>query len=117
MFDVFQNKRREPRVKIHTHVTVSGHDANGVMFTCETVTVDVSPHGAALAINHPVRCGTILDFATRNYSFRTRAVVRSVEHDRASGGVIVGLEYLDDLTNPVVIWSRPESDRPPRSSE
>jgi PilZ domain-containing protein len=107
MFDVYSNKRREPRVKLHTHVTVSGCDANGDMFTCDTVTVDVSPHGASFMIESPMRCGSIVDFSTRNYQFRTRAVVRAVDRDRATGNVIVGVEYLDEAKNPVVIWDTP----------
>ena len=107
MLDVYSNKRREPRVKLHTHVTVSGCDANGDLFTYDTITVDVSPHGAAFAIESPMRFGTILDFATRDYTFRTRAIVRSIDRDRATGNAIVGVEYLDEATNPVVIWAPP----------
>ena len=109
MFDVYKNKRREPRVKLHTHVTVSGHDANGDLFTYDTVTVDVSPHGASFTIDNAMRCGSIVDFVTRDYTFRTRAVVRSVDRDRATGNVIVGVEYLDEATNPVVIWATPSA--------
>jgi hypothetical protein len=106
MFDVYQNKRREPRVRLHTRVTLSGRDTNGEKFLCETVTVDVSPHGASLAVDHPLSQGEIVDFATRDYSFHTRAVVRSVERDRTTGTTVVGVEYLDDARNPVVIWKQ-----------
>ena len=106
MFDMYKNKRREPRVKLHTHVTISGRDANGERFHCETVTVDVSPHGASLAIDYPVGQGEVVDFATRDYSFHTRAVVRSVERDRITGSTVVGVEFLDDARNPLVIWER-----------
>jgi hypothetical protein len=109
MLDVYRNKRREPRVKLHTHVTVSGCDANGDLFACDTVTVDVSPHGASFVIENPMRCGAVVDFSTRNYKFQTRAVVRSVDRDRATGHVIVGVEYLDEAKNPVVIWTMPEA--------
>jgi hypothetical protein len=47
-----------------------------------------------------------VSFSTRDYAFSTRAVVRSVELDRTAGGALVGLEYLDESRNPVVIWSR-----------
>ena len=114
MLDVYKNKRREPRVKLHTHVTVSGCDANGDLFTCETVTVDVSPHGASFVIESPMRSGAIVDFSTRDYRFQTRAVVRSVDRDRATGNVIVGVEYLDEAKNPVVIWTTPSA-RPVQS--
>ena len=114
MFDVYKNKRREPRVKLNTHVTVSGRDANGDPFAYDTVTVDVSPHGASFMIENPMRCGTIVDFITRDYTFRSRAVVRSVDCDRSTGNVIVGVEYLDEATNPLVIWA-PPSARPLQS--
>ncbi len=106
MLDVFKAKRREPRVKLHTFVIVTGRDANGEIFSAETVTVDVSPSGAALRISAPLTCGTVLNFSTRDYEFSTRAVVRSVELDRANGGALVGVEYLDESRNPVVIWAR-----------
>jgi hypothetical protein len=111
MFDIFKNKRREPRVKLHTHVTVSGSDANGEIFSYDTITVDVSPHGASIALETPIRCGTIVDFMTRGYEFRTRAVVRSVEPDRKTSLLIVGVEYLDEATNPIVIWAKPSRRR------
>ena len=114
MFDIYRNKRREPRVKLHTHVTVSGCDANGDLFTFDTVTVDVSPHGASFTMEDPMRCGSIIEFVTRDYTFRTRAVVRSVDRDRATGNVIVGVEYLDEAKNPVVIWTTPSA-RPVQS--
>ena len=109
MIDVYKNKRQEPRVKIPTHVIVSGSDADGEPFRCETVTVDVSPHGASLALELPLRRGAIIDFAARDYSFHTRAVVRSIDSDRATGATIVGIEYLDDRCNPIVIWNGPAS--------
>ena len=107
MFDVYQNKRHEPRVKLHTHVIVSGCDANGEKFLCDTVTVDVSPHGASLALDHPMRCGDVVEFVARDYMFHTRAVVRSVDQDRTTGTTIVGVEYLDAARNPIVIWNPP----------
>lgn len=107
MFNVFLAKRREPRVKLNTHVTVSGRDAYGETFSCETVTMDVSPHGASLTIDRTVRCGTVVDFRTRDYEFRSRAIVRTVDMNRETGASTVGIEYLDEATNPVVIWSLP----------
>ena len=106
MLDVFKSKRREPRIKLHTKVIVTGRDANGEIFSAETVTVDVSPRGASLMLTSPLSCGTVVNFSTRDYVFSTRAVVRSVEIDRVSGGSLVGVEYLDDSRNPVVIWAR-----------
>lgn len=109
MYDVFKNKRREPRVKLHTRVTVSGSDANGARFTCDTVTVDVSPHGAAVAVEGSMRRGAVVDFRTRDYEFHTRAVIRTVDVDRESGRSIIGIEYLDEVTNPVIIWMHPST--------
>lgn|SRR5262245_33515136 len=106
MLDVFTLKRREPRVKLHTHVIVTGRDANGDVFSAETVTIDVSPRGAALRLQSRVTMGTVLNFATRDYKFSTRAVVRSIENDRENGGSLVGVEYLDESRNPLVIWPR-----------
>jgi hypothetical protein len=106
MLDVFQSKRREPRVKLHTKVIVTGRDANGEVFSAETVTVDVSPSGASLRLESPLACGMVVTFSTRDYYFSTRAVVRSIEADGENGGALVGVEYLDDSRNPLVIWAR-----------
>jgi len=115
MLDVYQNKRREPRVKIHTRVTVSGEDKAGNRFSIDTITVDVSPHGASVCLEQALERGTVVEFATQSYTFRTRAVVRTVDADRSSGTHVVGLEYLDDHVNPVVIWRSPGSDRQTRT--
>ena len=113
MLDVYWNKRLEPRVRLHTHVAISGRDANGEKFHCETVTCDVSPRGASLALEHPMRCGEIVNFVARDYPFHTRPIERPVERDRETGRIVIGVEYLDDARNPVVIWSRPAQDREP----
>jgi hypothetical protein len=115
MYDVFKGKRREPRVRLNTAVTVTGLHANGEAFSYDTITVDVSPGGAAVRIAGSIACGTIVDFATRGYAFRTRAVVRSVEIDQVTGTSVVGVEYLDEARNPIVIWSPPSSRRPASS--
>lgn len=104
MYDLFKRKRREPRVKLNTSITVSGKDANGQAFSCDTATADVSPHGASFTLDVPIRCGAIVEFRTRNYNFNVRAVVRTVEVDVVAGCSVVGVEYLDEATNPVVIW-------------
>lgn len=110
MLDVYNNKRREPRVKIHTRVIVAGCDCNGEDFRAETTTVDVSPHGASVCLEQNLVRGSVVEFATQGYSFRTRAVVRAIEADRSSGTHLVGLEYLDDAVNPVVIWGDAHND-------
>lgn len=115
MLDVYNNKRREPRVKIHTRVLVVGCDANGDDFRAETTTVDVSPHGASVCLEQNLVRGSVVEFATQGYSFRTRAVVRAIEPDRVNGTYLVGLEYLDDAVNPVVIWGCGNGDRQSRA--
>lgn len=104
MLDVYNNKRREPRVKIHTRVIVAGSDSNGDDFRAETTTVDVSPHGASVCLDQSLVRGSVVEFATQGYAFHTRAVVRIIEADPLTGSFVVGLEYLDDAVNPVVIW-------------
>lgn len=101
--DIFSKYRREPRVKINTRVLVSGSGEGGE-FCQETVTVDVSPHGAAFPLDFKTKQGAILDFKASDYSFHTQAVVRCVVSDRSTGRVIVGVEYLGDTRNPLVIW-------------
>lgn len=115
MLDVYNNKRREPRVKIHTRVIVAGCDANGDDFRAETTTVDVSPHGASVCLEQNLVRGSVVEFATQGYSFRTRAVVRAIDRDHESGSHLVGLEYLDDAVNPVVIWGQGQNDRQSRA--
>ncbi len=104
MFDIYRIKRHEPRVKLNTRVEVSGYDANGEFFALETHTVDVSPHGASVYLEAAIPRGTEVTFSARDYAFKTRAIVRSVDTDRATGYSTIGVEYLDDVTNPLVIW-------------
>jgi hypothetical protein len=103
MVSVYTIKRKEPRVKLSTPVTVTVADENGIGTTYETSTIDVSPHGASVRLTAPLAIGAVVSFAARRYSFVTRAVVRSAVHDRASGVYSVGVEYLDKR-NPIVVW-------------
>ena len=105
MSDMSFNRRREPRVRIRTAVTVSGCSANGDLFTAHTKTLDVSPHGASVALGVPMRVGTTVDFRNDDGSFATRAAVRCLKRDPATGLSVVGLEYLGEETNPVVPWA------------
>jgi hypothetical protein len=116
MVSVYSVKRREPRVKLNTSVvvTVPGDGAAGPSF--ETTTIDVSPHGASVRLPEPLALGAVVRFAAKRYAFATRATVRSVAADRATGDYCVGLEYLDDV-NPIVGWptgaGRPAASEPP----
>jgi hypothetical protein len=104
MVSVYSLRRKEPRVKLRTRVTVmiTTEGTSGV--SIETTTVDVSPHGASIHLDDPLPIGSVVRFAALRYAFATRAAVRSVVPDRA-GGYLIGLEYLDE-TNPIVVWSR-----------
>jgi len=112
MFDVYRMKRREPRVKLNTRVEITGYDDRGTYFAFTTKTVDVSPHGASVHLESPIPAGTEVSFIAQDYDFRTRAVVRSVDIDRATGFTTVGVEYLDESTNPIVIWKTARHRRP-----
>jgi hypothetical protein len=105
MASVYTVKRKEPRVKLNTPVAVTVSDRDGVGTSFETTTIDVSPHGASVRLAAPVAVGAIVRFAAKNYSFASRAVVRSITHDRGTGEYLVGLEYLDDV-NPIVVWKK-----------
>jgi hypothetical protein len=102
MPDMSFNRRREPRVRIRTAVTISGCSANGDLFTAHTKTLDVSPHGASVALGVPMRVGTTVDFRNDDGNFATRAAVRCLKRDPVTGLSVVGLEYLGDKPNPVV---------------
>lgn len=110
MVSVYSIKRKEPRVKIRAAVTLV-HESGGRTTTFETTTIDVSPRGASVALNAPLAIGAIVRFTAKTYAFSTRAVVRSVGHDRVDGEYSVGLEYLDHA-NPLVVWERCARDQP-----
>jgi hypothetical protein len=108
MVSVYSSKRKEPRVKLSTRVTVtiSVSEADGISECVDTTTVDVSPRGASVSLGVPLPLGTVVHFAAQRYQFATRAAVRSVVHDRSTGTYLVGLEYLDDVQNPIVVWQK-----------
>jgi len=104
MVSVYSLRRKEPRVKLSTRVAVI-LTAETTSVSVETTTIDVSPHGASIRLDEPLAIGSVVRFAALRYPFATRAVVRSMLPDRAAGGYVIGLEYLDE-TNPIVVWSR-----------
>jgi hypothetical protein len=108
MVSVYTIKRKEPRVKLSTRVTVtvSVSEEDGISECFDTTTVDVSPRGASVSLDAPLVLGTVVHFAAQRYQFTTRAAVRSVTHDRSTGTYLVGLEYLDDVQNPIVVWQK-----------
>lgn len=105
MLNLYSAKRREPRVRLRTRISLSGTDTGGDPFSVESVTIDVSPHGASVLLERDVAIGAQMEFQALKYAFATRAIVRSVYRDRFSGSMAVGLEFLGDTQNPLVIWS------------
>ena len=105
MVSVYSLKRKEPRVKLSTRVTVTITVEGTGGVAVETTTVDVSPNGASIRLDEPLTVGSVVRFSAQRYAFTTRAAVRSVLPDRAAGGYLIGLEYLDEK-NPIVVWSR-----------
>lgn len=111
MENIYAVKRKEPRVKLHTQVRITTLSQTGPPQTYETVTLDVSPHGASVRIERALPLGSVVQFAAVGYKFETRAVVRSVVPDRLAGDYLIGLEYADDRTNPIVGWSAKRASR------
>ena len=107
MVSVYALKRKEPRVKLNTKVRITTLPNKGDGMSFETVTLDVSPHGASVHSDLALPLDSVVRFSAVRYVFETRAVVRSITPERASGGYLVGLEYLDDTTNPIVRWKKP----------
>ena len=105
MVSVYSLKRKEPRVMLATRVAVTISAEGGGAVTVETRTVDVSRNGASIRLDRPLPIGSVVRFAAIGYAFTTRATVRSVVPDRAEGGYLIGLEYLDEK-NPIVGGSR-----------
>ena len=102
--DIYLPRRAEPRVKLRTTLLVVGMRADGELFEERTTTLDVSPCGAAIATRGLLTRGDRVVVEAITYSFRARALVRSCVADDRTGGFVVGLEYLDGATNPIVIW-------------
>jgi hypothetical protein len=112
MVSVYALKRKEPRVKLNTKVRITTIAEHGEGTSFETVTLDVSPHGASVHAEIALPLDSLVRFAATRYVFETRAVVRSVVPERSSGGYIIGLEYLDDSTNPIVVWKKASTPEP-----
>lgn len=106
MVSVYTLKRKEPRVALVTHVTVTIPNENGAGTSVDTTTLDVSPHGASVRFEAPIALGSVVRFAAIRYRFATRALVRSVARNQDDGGYSIGLEYLDEV-NPIVGWPTP----------
>jgi hypothetical protein len=102
--NVYSIRRREPRVKLTTKALIIDDSVEGSSREIECVTIDLSPHGASVFTEEELPIGTVIHFRGIGYSFDARARIRSVAKDRASGKNILGLEYLDNSTNPLVIW-------------
>ena len=94
MVSVYALKRKEPRVKLDTKVQITTLPEKSEGVTFETVTLDVSPHGASVHSEVALPLGSIVRFAAIRYVFETRAVVRSITPERTSGGYIVGLKSI-----------------------
>lgn len=105
MASVYSIKRKEPRVKLRAPVELTITSEDGHCASVETHTIDVSPRGASVWLDHSIAIGTIVRFTAKTYRFATRAVVRSVGMDREAGGYSIGVEYLDHA-NPLVVWER-----------
>jgi hypothetical protein len=105
MMTVYDRYRFEPRVRLRTRVEITGRASDGSPFTEETETLDLSAAGACVALRRRVDPGSVLTFTARGYQFRALAVVRSVERSFAAEPARVGLEFLEGLRNPLVIWS------------
>ncbi len=104
MLNVYTAKRREPRVHLRVAVMVEGMAQDGRSFTCETFTVDLSNRGASVILDEAVTMGQEVVFQAARYPFRTTAIVRSIARVRATGDLVVGLEFQGGVTNPLVRW-------------
>lgn len=109
MDSIYAIKRKEPRVKLSTRVQITTYPKAGEKVSFETVTIDISPRGASIRSTVSLPVDSIITFAAVRYVFETRAAVRSIVPDRVDGGFIVGVEYLDNVTNPIVVWKKPSS--------
>jgi hypothetical protein len=115
--NIFSAKRREPRVRLKTRVQIAGRTPENEAFCYETLTLDVSPHGASVLVEAPLPIGTEVTFSAVRYAFHARAVVRSVSLDQETGGCVLGLQYPDHERNPLVIWQAVESEDEARRTD
>jgi len=113
MLSAYAIKRREPRVALRTRISLTLSALNKSLTVLETTTTDVSPHGASVNLPTRLEPGTVVGFEAKSYAFVTRAVVRSVAPDPFDGGYSIGLEYLDQSTNPLVVWLDDTRNVPP----
>jgi len=54
MGEIFEDRRREDRIRLSIPATVEGNDSAGRPFSEETVIEDLSPRGAGFRLNAPV---------------------------------------------------------------
>ena len=116
--DIYSKMRREPRVRLRTRVRIEGTTKETGKFSIETLTLDVSPHGASVVVEKPLPIGTDVEFIASRYPFRAHATVCTVTRDAHTGLKVLGLEYPDGERNPLVIWAAVErEDEAKRAAE
>lgn len=105
--DAFAVRRREPRVRLGTRALLLARSEDGRALELEGATIDLSPHGVAVTTHEPLPIGAVVKYLAVGYPFMARACVRNSSTDRVTGRVTLGLEFLDEARNPLVIWQEP----------
>jgi hypothetical protein len=105
--DAFAVRRREPRVRLGTRALIFGRAEDGRTLELEGATIDLSPGGVAVTTHVALPVGSVVKYVAIGYPFAARACVRNSSADRVTGRVTLGLEFLDDARNPLIIWRAP----------
>jgi hypothetical protein len=83
---------------------VVGRAADGSRVEREATTVDISPRGVAVTTTDTIAVGSIVRYVGKGYGFEAQGRVANSSTDRTTGLVTLGIEFLDGVTNPLVIW-------------
>ncbi len=93
--DQKKERRRDVRILLKVPLVIEGTDIDGMPFREETVTDNVSIHGACIRTRHRVAKGSRLKISAVNFPFKSTALVHLVWVDEVDGVLKMGIEFQD----------------------
>lgn len=102
MIDIWKVKRIEPRIALRLPVVLEGTDVDNTEFREETVTENVSKHGACLIVSHKLTVGNIVTITGSQGKFKSEAVVKGIWIDDTDRRTKIGIQFVGPVQNWVV---------------
>ncbi len=101
--DPWKLRRGEPRVALRIPITLEGTNKIGERFVEETMTENVSSHGACVETANPLDVGAILMVLAFEQRFKAKATVAIVWSRKSlSNKFRVGLRFLEPNENWII---------------